>query len=65
MGKDHLGSVGQNPLPPLHELLFPDWQQGFFYIHHPTDRIAHATASVTPVVEHGLKQEIAEWVHHE
>ena len=24
----------------------------FFYMHHPTDRIAHATAFVTPVVEH-------------
>ena len=25
---------------------------GFFYMHHPTDRIAHTTAFVTPVVEH-------------
>ena len=28
-----------------------------------TDRIAHTTAFVTPVVEHWLEQEIAEWVH--
>ena len=38
-------------------------QQGFFYMHHPTDRIAHTTAFVTPVVEHWLEREIAEWVH--
>ena len=25
-----------------------------FYMHHPTDRIAHTTAFVTPVVEHWL-----------
>ena len=28
-------------------------------MHHPTDRIAHITAFVTPVVEHWLEQEIA------
>ena len=33
-------------------------------MHHPTDRIAHTTAFVTPVVEHWLEQEIAQWVHH-
>ena len=27
-------------------------QQGFFYIHHPTDRTAHNTVIVAPVVEH-------------
>ena len=32
---------------------------------HPTDRIAHTTAFVTPVVEHWLQREIAQWVHHE
>ena len=26
-----------------------------YYIHHPTDRIAHTTAFVTPVVEHWLE----------
>ena len=26
-------------------------------MHHPTDRIAHTTAFVTPVVEHWLKRE--------
>ena len=28
-----------------------DYQQVFFYMHHPTDRITHTTAFVTPVVE--------------
>ena len=32
-------------------------------MHHPTDRIAHTTAFVTPVVEHWLQREIAQWVH--
>ena len=34
-------------------------------MHHPTDRIAHTTAFVTPVVEHWLERDIAQWVHHE
>ena len=34
-------------------------------MHHPTDRIAHTTASVTLVVEHWLEREIAQGVHHE
>ena len=34
-------------------------------MHHPTDRIAHTTAFVTPVVEVWLEREIAQWVHHE
>ena len=31
-------------------------------MHHPTDSIAHTTAFVTPVVEHWLEREIAQWV---
>ena len=42
-----------------------DWQQRLFYMHHPTDKIAHVTAFVTPVVDHWPVQEIAQWVHHE
>ena len=34
-------------------------------MHYATDKIAHTTAFVTPVVEHWLEQEIAQWVHHE
>ena len=33
----------------------------FFYMHHPTYKIAHITAFVTPVMEHWLGQEIALW----
>ena len=54
MVKDHSDSKRENPLPP-HGLLFFDYQQGLFYMHHPTDRIAF----VTPVVEHWLEREIA------
>ena len=32
-------------------------------MHHPTNRIIHTTAFVTPVVEHWLEREIAQWVH--
>ena len=31
-------------------------------MHHPTDRIIHTTAIVTPVVEHWMQREIAQWV---
>ena len=37
-------------------------RQGLFYIHLPTDRIAHTKAFVTPVVGHWLEREIAQWV---
>ena len=50
MVKDHSDSEKGNPLP-------------FFYMHHPTDRITHTTAFVTPVVEYLLEREIAQWVH--
>ena len=32
-------------------------------MNHPTYRIAHTTVFVTPVVEHWLEREIAQWVH--
>ena len=32
-------------------------------MHHPTDWITHTTAFVTPVEEHWLEREIAQWVH--
>ena len=53
MVKDHTDSEKGNPLPP-HGLLFPISSKGYFNMHHPTDRIAHTTAFVTPVVEHWL-----------
>ena len=51
MVKNHKDIERGNPLPPLHGILF-DYQQGIFYMHHPTDRIAHTTALVTPAVNH-------------
>ena len=33
-------------------------------MHHPTDRITHTTAFVTPVVEHWLERELTQWVQH-
>ena len=30
-------------------------------MHHRTDRIAHTMAFATPVVEHWLEREIAQW----
>ena len=60
--KDHSDSEKGNPLPP-HRLLLSINSKGSFYMHHPTDRITHTTAFVTPVVEHWLEREIAQWVH--
>ena len=34
-------------------------------MYHHTDRIAHNTAFVMPVMEHWLEREIVQWVHHE
>ena len=56
MVKDHSDSEKGNPLPP-HRLLFPISSKVFFYMHYPTDRIAHVTAFVTTVVEHWLERE--------
>ena len=40
---------------PLTWATLSDCQQGFFYMHHPTDRITHTMAFITPVVEHWLE----------
>ena len=45
-----------------HGILLPISRKGSFIC---TDRITHTTAFVTPVVEHWLEREIAQWVHHE
>ena len=55
MVKDHSDSEKGNPLPPISS-------KGSFIYTIP-DRIAHTTAFVTPVVEHWLEWEIAQWVH--
>ena len=59
MVKDHLDRERGIPLPP-HRLLFPISSKGSFICN---DRIIHTTAFVTPVVEHWLEREIAQWVH--
>ena len=60
MVKDHSDNEKGNPLPP-HRLLFPINSKGSFICTIP-DRITHTTAFVTPIVEHWLEQEIAQWV---
>ena len=57
MVKDHSDSERGNPLPP-HGRLFPISSKGSFICN-----IIHTTAFVTPVVEHWLEREIAQWVH--
>ena len=57
MVKDHSDSQRVSLLPP-HGLLFPISSKGFIYMHHPTDRITHTMAFVTPVVEHWLERPI-------
>ena len=50
MVKDHSDSEKGNPLLP-HRLLFLISNKASFNMHHPTDRIAHTTGFVIPVVE--------------
>ena len=57
--KDHSDSEKGIPLLP-HRLLFPI-NKGSFICTIP-DRIAHTTAFITPVMEHWLEREIAQWV---
>ena len=61
MVKDHSDSEKGNPLPP-HRLLFPINSKDYFIFTIKTDRKTHTTAFVTPVVEHWLEREIAQWV---
>ena len=61
MVMDHSDSERENLLPP-HGLLFSINSKGSFICTIP-DRITHIMAFVTPVVEHWLEQEIAQWVH--
>ena len=63
MVKNHTDSERGNLLPP-HGLLFLISSKGS-YVHHPTDRITHTTGFVTPIVEHWLEREIAQWSHHD
>ena len=60
MVKDHSDSERGNPLLPQGLLCLINSKGSFICI--IPDRIAHTTAFVTPVVEHWLEQEIAQWV---
>ena len=60
MVKDHSDNKRKSTTYIIWATLF-DQQQGIFYMHHPTERIAHTTAFFTPVVEHWLEREIAPW----
>ena len=60
MVKDHSDSEKGNPLPPP-RLLFPISSKGSFICIIP-DRITHTMAFVTPVVDHWLEWDIAQWV---
>ena len=57
MVKDHSDSEKGNPLPP-HGLLFPISSKASLYA--PSQ---DSTYFVTPVMEHWLEREIAQWVH--
>ena len=59
MIKDHSDRERGNPLPP-HGLLFPISSKVFLYASSHIPR-----TFITPVVEHWLEREIAQWVHHE
>ena len=63
MLKDHSDSEKGNLLP-LHGLLFPISSK-FFFICIILQTGYNITAFVTPVIEHWLEREIAEWIHHE
>ena len=43
--KDHSDSKSRKPLSPLHGL-FSISSKGYFYMHYPTDNIAHTIAFV-------------------
>ena len=61
MVKDYSASERGNLLPP-HGLLFLISSNVSFICIIP-DRIAHTTAFVTPIMQHWLELEIAQWVH--
>ena len=64
MVKDHTYSEREEILCSHMGYTFQEIK-GYFICAPFTDRIAHTTAFVTPVVEHWLEREIAQWVNHE
>ena len=62
MVKDHSQREDHSLQP--HSLLFPI-SSNFFYMDHPINRVAHTMDNDTPLVEHWLEQEIAQWIHYD
>ena len=52
MVKDHSDSEKENPQPP---------EQGFFYMHHPTYRIAHTTRQAKS--DSGISENTHTYIH--
>ena len=65
MLKDHSDSELENPLSPLHGLHFLISSKFFSFICTIPDSIAYTMTFITPVMEHWLEWEIAQWVYHE
>ena len=59
MVENHSDSERGNPLPPYGLLILISSKGSFIYIP------SHRQAFVTPVMEHWLERETAQWVHHE
>ena len=62
MIKDHSDSEKVNPLPP-HELLFAISNKGSFICTIPQTGQHIPQLLLTPVMEHWLERETAQWVH--
>ena len=62
MASDHLYNERGIPLPS-HGFSFR-LAAMVFYMHHHSDRITHTTAFVVRFVDHWLKRELSQWVHH-
>ena len=62
MINDHSDYGRGNPLTPLHGLPFSISRKGYFICSTNTDIIVHTMDVVTPVVQHWLEREIAQWV---
>ena len=64
MVQDHSDRESGNLMQPLHGLLFLISSNDYFICTIP-DTVAHTTAFDTPVMEHWLEREIAQWVPYE
>ena len=63
MFKDHIYNERGNPLPQLHGPVFPISNKGSYIYIIPHRGQYISMAFVTPVVEHWLERERAQWAH--